>query len=53
MFKKIIFYCSPHWVEYKINTLSAGKFCRRNKITIASNQNNLVDLFFIRKRGDI
>ena len=40
MLKQVFIHFLPHWVEDKLNAFSASKFCRWDKIGIASNQDD-------------
>ena len=53
MFKQIRLYLCPHGVQDKIDSFPARQFCRRHKIAVASNQNDLVRLFLVSQRGNI
>jgi len=43
----------PEWVEDKIDPFTAGELCRRHKIGVACNQNNLVGLTLEAQRRNI
>ena len=46
MFEQTTFDRCPHRIENKINSLSPGKLCSRNKIAVSCYENNLIYLFF-------
>ena len=53
MFVELTFYTLPHWIKYKVDSLSSGMFCRWDKIAISSYKNNLTNLVFACESGDI
>ena len=53
MFKQIRFYLRPHGVQDKIDPFPARQFCRRYKIAVTGDQNDLVCLFLVGQRGNI
>ena len=53
MYKKIILDSVSEGIQYDVDPFSACQLSSRNKIGIASNQYNLVNLLFVSKRGNI
>jgi len=53
MLVQVASYNAPHRIEDEINTLPPREFGGRNKIGIAGNKNDLIDLFLVCNRCDI
>ncbi len=53
VFKQAVLDGCPHRIQYKINTFASGVLGCGNKITVSSNQNDLVHVLLIRKGSNI
>ena len=53
MFHQIASWLAPHGINDDINALTTRQFRRRDKISIACNKNDLVNLPLVGERGHI
>ena len=51
MLKEIVTNRRLHWIKDKINAFSSCKLCSWHKIAVASDEDDLIHLFFVCQRS--